>query len=81
MSELTDLDLRMRALETRIASIGVGRFDPGVLNSGATQCGTGVCTSCRVDDAVNILLPGVDRPMSGREITSALKRLAELEKG
>jgi hypothetical protein len=70
-----ELDSRIRALEARIFSIsrlGFGREMDGDTN-GCTNCNTNACTNCVAHELMNVLLPGEDRVLTGREIVAMLQ--------
>lgn len=77
MSEETiGLNRRLRALELQVSSIP-GLVGPGSLAADATNgCSNGsctnACTNCVAEEMMNVLLPGEDRPLSGREIVKML---------
>ena len=78
MADASDLELRISALETRVLSIPrLRQLDDGDTN-GCTNCNTNGCTNCVANELMNVLLPGEDRALTGREIVSML-RLAKAQ--
>ena len=75
MADLSlELDSRVSALETRILSLGrLRRADDGDTN-GCTNCNTNGCTNCIAHELVNVLLPGEERMLTGREIVGLLQK-------
>ena len=74
MPELSaDLESRLGALEARMFSISRFSLDraSGDTN-GCTNCGTNACTNCVANELMNVLLPGEERALSGREIVGML---------
>jgi hypothetical protein len=68
-----ELDSRVSALETRILSLGrLGRADGDT--NGCTNCNTNGCTNCIAHELVNVLLPGEERMLTGREIVGLLQK-------
>lgn len=76
MSELlpAGLEARINALETRVIGLGgIRRALDGDTN-GCTNCNTNGCTNCIAHELMNVLLPGEERPLTGREIVGMLRK-------
>ncbi|MFW2543077.1 hypothetical protein ACN2XU_10575 [Primorskyibacter sp. 2E107] len=75
MADFTkELDARLSALESRVlrtGRLGIGLAADGDTN-GCTNCDTNTCTNCVANELMNVLLPGEDRPLTGREIVKLL---------
>ena len=71
-----DLERRIAALELRILSVPnlAGRVGDDDTN-GCTNCNTNGCTNCRATDMMNVLLPGVDRALTSREIAALVAKV------
>jgi hypothetical protein len=75
MADLSlELDSRVKALETRILSLtNLSIANRGDTN-GCTNCNTNACTNCVAHELINVLLPGEERVLTGREIVGLLQR-------
>lgn len=72
--DVVTLNDRLRALEmrvTRIPQIGGGLVADTTNGCSNGSCTNG-CTNCIADELMNVLLPGQDRALSGREIVKML---------
>jgi hypothetical protein len=68
------LEARISALETRIMALPrLGLADEGNTN-GCTNCNTNGCTNCVANELMNVLLPGQERALTGREIVKMLQK-------
>jgi len=70
-----DLERRLAALEVRILGVGsLGASRAVDDTNGCTNCDTNGCTNCRATDMMNVLLPGVDRVLTSREIANIVAK-------
>ncbi|KJZ17919.1 hypothetical protein [Loktanella sp. S4079] len=71
-----DFEARLNALEARFVRtnrIGFGGIRDALADTnGCTNCDTNTCTNCVANELMNVLLPGEDRPLTGREIVKML---------
>jgi hypothetical protein len=73
-----ELEARISALETRVLSLpALSRFGAQGDTDGCTNCNTNGCTNCVGHELMNVLLPGEDRALSGREIVRMLHEVRE----
>ena len=69
---MSDLELRISALETALRTISVLTNVRATDSTNCTDCGSN-CTNCAGDELRNVLLPGEESRLNGREIVGRLR--------